>query len=429
MIIKQLRTRNFTSSSTTQLQNYLLNSEDTQRVAAVFSSFDVTDNYIISSLTDSIAQRIECRSSRAKARNCMLHCTISLSTHDRKLTTEQWRDVVNEFLHSTQLDDLPWYAVLHDDTEHQHVHVVASTIDIDTRKMRRVHRNAHELRRLAEELELKYELVRTGNNRKTQTVAAELNTDVHTNSEPQVHTNSEFVNTERLTLSSKLQNKALRDMLTRAASDTIICGTERTQARAAREAVKLQLHQLKFDDTKIDAAYRHMITSGSVLRSTEIMQFTPPAPAPAAIPAAASISAQTRAPATTHYRAAVFGVGASSNTRSETAAKLQKEELRQKQLLLQQEARTLLERFFARAAARVSAMIEAFIKKQTRKQKHAPDPLVQAFLAERAAESRKQQAQLLAGLTTPYPAPHPPGQPAVSQDTQKQPQHRPRRKL
>lgn len=59
------------------------------------------------------------------------HCSLSLPEGER-LTPEQWRVVVGDYLQEMGFSDkTPFVAVRHRDTAHDHVHIVASRVDLD----------------------------------------------------------------------------------------------------------------------------------------------------------------------------------------------------------------------------------------------------------------------------------------------------------
>lgn len=61
------------------------------------------------------------------------HCSLSLPAGER-LTPAQWQAVVGDYLQEMGFSDkTPFVAVRHQDTAHDHVHIVASRIDLDGR--------------------------------------------------------------------------------------------------------------------------------------------------------------------------------------------------------------------------------------------------------------------------------------------------------
>ena len=57
------------------------------------------------------------------------HISISLSPEDRNLTDEDFTEIATAYLNHMGFADCPFVAVRHDDTEHQHIHIIASRIN------------------------------------------------------------------------------------------------------------------------------------------------------------------------------------------------------------------------------------------------------------------------------------------------------------
>jgi len=56
------------------------------------------------------------------------HASISLAPEDRSLTDEEFSFIAKKFLAGMGFDDCPYIAVRHEDTTHQHIHVLVSRI-------------------------------------------------------------------------------------------------------------------------------------------------------------------------------------------------------------------------------------------------------------------------------------------------------------
>lgn len=56
------------------------------------------------------------------------HISISLSPEDRNLTDEEFSAVATTYLEHMGFNDCPFVAIRHNDTQHQHIHIVASRI-------------------------------------------------------------------------------------------------------------------------------------------------------------------------------------------------------------------------------------------------------------------------------------------------------------
>jgi len=59
------------------------------------------------------------------------HMSISLSPEDRNLTDAEFSQIATEYLNDMGFANCPYVAVRHNDTEHQHIHLVASRIDFN----------------------------------------------------------------------------------------------------------------------------------------------------------------------------------------------------------------------------------------------------------------------------------------------------------
>lgn len=70
------------------------------------------------------------RKLRPDARRPVWHCSLSLPPGDH-LTGERWNDVVSDFMKEMDFSELtPWVAVRHRDTDKDHIHIIASRIDL-----------------------------------------------------------------------------------------------------------------------------------------------------------------------------------------------------------------------------------------------------------------------------------------------------------
>ena len=61
--------------------------------------------------------------------NPIFHASISLSTGE-ELTNEQWKEVAWRYVDHMGYGDSMWIAVRHTDTDHEHIHIVASRVDM-----------------------------------------------------------------------------------------------------------------------------------------------------------------------------------------------------------------------------------------------------------------------------------------------------------
>lgn len=68
------------------------------------------------------------RSMRKSLGRAVAHISISLSPEDRNLSDEEFSQVATTYLDRMGFSDCPFVAIRHEDTEHQHIHIVASRI-------------------------------------------------------------------------------------------------------------------------------------------------------------------------------------------------------------------------------------------------------------------------------------------------------------
>src|SRR5258706_11732322 len=60
------------------------------------------------------------------------HCSLALPK-DERLPTEKWHEIARDFMGCMgfDIDKTPYVVVRHNDTEHDHVHIIASRIALD----------------------------------------------------------------------------------------------------------------------------------------------------------------------------------------------------------------------------------------------------------------------------------------------------------
>lgn len=333
-----------------------------QRVGHVFTSWQEDDDLSWFDLPTCLGQMkaddLLARDSRIVERSKRLHFCLSLSPADRRLDRIELQAVLDDALEGLGLKGHTYLAVEHTDTEHQHLHVYASTVDTQRRRLSRGHKDPHAVRALCRTLEDRYGLIATGRAKaaaaeQKKAQAAELKVrlqgqvtelracrgwaelismlagqglqlhhgrksglcitdpDGHTvrtgrldqrltfsrlkerwgepppsvtaspQAKPQAaaqpalepQTQAGQDSPAQLQVSTRLKNAALREMLSRAEPGIIITGTATAQARAAREAARLQLQELAFESESVAAAYAFMLHSGTLLRATAIEHF------------------------------------------------------------------------------------------------------------------------------------------------------------
>lgn len=333
-----------------------------ERVQNLFSSLDIGPTLIsdIPAVLDLMNSADRCHGGRTIMHNRRAHLVLSAAPNDR-LDAAAWQAVIADTLRALDFDHPghTWLAVRHGDTDIDHVHLYVSTIDAETGRAKKRHRDPGILRRLCMRLEDKFTLTRTGRDKEAarqekQQQSAVLSEQVmqlipavvackswpelwrlmadhdlriehrpkaglvisdSTGNEirpgrisrswsfsrlkerwgdmpagfsgtpevagqgaqpkPPAHDRQ----TPQLAISAKYKNEAIRALLQRAVPGTLITGQSAAQARAAREAARLGIGGLAFDDEVIQAAYDYMIGNGTVLRTTEIRAFSlTPAP-------------------------------------------------------------------------------------------------------------------------------------------------------
>lgn len=88
------------------------------------------------------------------------HCSLSLPVGE-ELTDEEWQEIADDFLREMGFSDKhPWVAIRHRDTEHDHIHIVASRVSVDGE----VWLGQFEAKRaieITQKLEEKYDLTKT----------------------------------------------------------------------------------------------------------------------------------------------------------------------------------------------------------------------------------------------------------------------------
>ncbi len=67
----------------------------------------------------------------SKIKKKVWHSSLSLAHEDRKLSHDEWQKVVEQYLSKMGFDNSSFIAVEHNDTEHQHIHIIASRVDRD----------------------------------------------------------------------------------------------------------------------------------------------------------------------------------------------------------------------------------------------------------------------------------------------------------
>jgi len=66
-----------------------------------------------------------------KLGKAVAHLMLSPAPGDPPLTDEQWQAIAERYVEAMGFADAPWVAVVHQDTDHQHLHIAASRIGFD----------------------------------------------------------------------------------------------------------------------------------------------------------------------------------------------------------------------------------------------------------------------------------------------------------
>ena len=88
----------------------------------------------------------------------VFHAILSVPSGD-VLTNEQWRDIASEYTKRMGFEYAPYVAIRHQDTEHHHIHIVASRVDI-TGQLVSDSNNYFRSQQIARDLEIKHDLTR-----------------------------------------------------------------------------------------------------------------------------------------------------------------------------------------------------------------------------------------------------------------------------
>lgn len=95
---------------------------------------------------------------RADLKNPVVHMILSIPKEEH-LTLDQWGEVAEEYTERMGFGKAPYIAVRHQDTEHEHIHIVASRVDVFGRPIRLSH-DYYKSQEIARDLEKKFELGR-----------------------------------------------------------------------------------------------------------------------------------------------------------------------------------------------------------------------------------------------------------------------------
>lgn len=95
---------------------------------------------------------------RADLKNPVVHMILSIPKEEH-LTPDQWGEVAQEYTERMGFGKAPYIAVRHQDTEHEHIHIVASRVDVIGQPIR-LSNDYYKSQEIARDLEQKYELER-----------------------------------------------------------------------------------------------------------------------------------------------------------------------------------------------------------------------------------------------------------------------------
>ena len=88
----------------------------------------------------------------------MFHAVLSVPEHE-KINDHTWKKIAEEYTQKMGFGDVPYVAVRHQDTDHQHIHIVASRIQMDG-KLISDSFEVYRSQEIARALERKHELTR-----------------------------------------------------------------------------------------------------------------------------------------------------------------------------------------------------------------------------------------------------------------------------
>lgn len=84
---------------------------------------DVSKELQLSILNDAGAQN-------RRLKKKVFHASISME-HTGKLTQEQWKKIGDGYMNYMGFENAPYAMILHDDKDHQHIHIIGSRVDYD----------------------------------------------------------------------------------------------------------------------------------------------------------------------------------------------------------------------------------------------------------------------------------------------------------
>jgi len=155
LIAKQSKGRSFRG-----LLNYLLSKEGAEIVGG---------NMIGDNAKELAAEFSASRKLRPSLSRVVYHSSLSLP-HGESLSDEKWRDISQQYVSKMGFKGSQYVAVKHTDTEHSHVHIVASRISMDGR----VVSDSHDFKRsesIVRGIERDYGLTRVAPSREAQAKA------------------------------------------------------------------------------------------------------------------------------------------------------------------------------------------------------------------------------------------------------------------
>ncbi len=99
------------------------------------------------------------RAMRPNMKTAVVHISLNLHQYEG-LSSDQWADIAQEYMKGMGMNDCPWYAERHHDTNHDHIHIVGVRIDSDGKAVS----DSHVYRRgakICQKLEVKYGLTQS----------------------------------------------------------------------------------------------------------------------------------------------------------------------------------------------------------------------------------------------------------------------------
>lgn len=116
------------------------------------------DNNIFSTDIFAKAALIESYSRQNRVNETVFHTSLSLSTADRTVSDEEFKEIADSYMKKMGYSELPYTVYRHNDTAHQHIHIIASRFDEDSKLVNQRY-EFKKSRSITEKLETEHELL------------------------------------------------------------------------------------------------------------------------------------------------------------------------------------------------------------------------------------------------------------------------------